>query len=97
MLQPKDRAKLRAMASAQNDIVFVGQNGVTDTVVKEVCDTLHAYELIKIKVQKGAVDTPKDIADELSNKTDSEVVCVIGNKIVLYKYSAKKNIKHVLA
>lgn len=96
MLQPKERAKLRSMASTLEDRVYVGQNGVTDNVVKEVSDNLYAYELIKVKVQKNASTTPKEIAEELASGAGCEVVCVIGNKVVLYKYSAKKNVKHVL-
>lgn len=96
MLQPKERAKLRSIASTLEDRVYVGQNGVTENVVKEVSDNLYAFELIKIKVQKNASQSPKEIAEDLSSRVSCEVVCVIGNKIVLYKYSAKKNIKHVL-
>ncbi len=96
MLQPKDRAKLRGLASTAPDLVYVGQNGVTNTVIEQVKDNLLAHELVKIKVQKGAMDTVKDIADQLMKQTESEIVCVIGSKIVLYKYSNKSKIHHVL-
>lgn len=96
MLQPKDRAKLRGLASIAPDLVYVGQNGVTNTVIEQVKDNLLAHELVKIKVQKGAMDTVKDIADQLMKQTESEIVCVIGSKIVLYKYSNKSKIHHVL-
>lgn len=96
MLQPKERAKLRALASTLEDRVFIGQNGLTQNVVKEVSDHLYTFELVKVKVQKGADSSPKELAVQLANITTSEVVCVIGSKIVLYKCSSKKNIKHVL-
>ena len=96
MLQPKERAKLRGIASVQPDLVYIGQNGMTDNVVKQVEDNLHAHELIKIKVQKGSLNTPRELADQLATATNSEVVCVICNKIVLYRYSTKAKVKHVL-
>ena len=49
-----------------------------------------ARELIKISVLKNCMDEPKELATVLAERTHSEVVQVIGKKIVLYKESKNK-------
>ncbi|MDD7360376.1 MAG: YhbY family RNA-binding protein, partial [Mediterraneibacter faecis] len=41
--------------------------------------------LIKISVLKNCMDDPREIAETLAERTQSQVVQVIGKKIVLYK------------
>ena len=44
-----------------------------------------ARELIKIAVLKNCLDDPREIAGMLAERTYSQVVQVIGKKIVLYR------------
>ena len=46
---------------------------------------LEARELIKINVLQNCLDDPREIAEVLAERTNSQVVQVIGKKIVLYK------------
>lgn len=85
MLTSKQRAHLKSIASTEDTILQVGKNGIVDTLVTQVSDALKAREIVKIKVLEGAMLTPAEAAAELSEKTKSEVVQVIGNKLVLFK------------
>ncbi|MGN1136377.1 MAG: YhbY family RNA-binding protein [Oscillospiraceae bacterium] len=85
MLTSKQRAHLKSVASTEDTILQVGKNGIVDTLVTQVSDALKAREIVKMKVLEGAMLTPAEAAAELSEKTKSEVVQVIGNKIVLFK------------
>lgn len=85
MLTSKQRAHLKSIASTEDTILQVGKNGIVDTLVTQVSDALKAREIVKMKVLEGAMLTPAEAAAELSEKTKSEVVQVIGNKIVLFK------------
>lgn len=96
MLTAQNRALLKSIATNLKDLVFVGKEGVTDNVITQINDNLFAHELIKIKVQKSVVDDIKDIAGEIAEKCDAEVVSVIGSKILLYKYTTKQKFKHLL-
>lgn len=96
MLTAQNRALLKSIATNLKDLVFVGKEGVTDNVIAQINDNLFAHELIKIKVQKSVVDDIKDIADEIAEKCDAEVVSVIGSKILLYKLTSKPKFKHLL-
>ena len=85
MLNSKQRAKLKSIASTEDTILQVGKNGVIDTLVVQVNDALKARELIKMKVQENCMLSPAEAANVLAEKTRSEVVQVIGSKFVLFK------------
>lgn len=85
MLTSKQRAALKSIASTEDTILQVGKNGIVDTLVVQVSDALKAREIIKMKVLEGAMLSTAEAAAELAEKTKSEVVQVIGNKIVLFK------------
>lgn len=85
MLTSKQRAALKSIASTEDTILQFGKNGIVDTLVIQVSDALKAREIIKMKVLEGAMLSPAEAAAELAEKTKSEVVQVIGNKIVLFK------------
>ena len=96
MLTPQQRAKLRSYSNPLKDLVFIGKEGLTDNVCKQVSDNLYAHELIKIKVQRSVSDDIKNIADELSNRCECEVVAIMGNKIIAYKETLKPKFEHLL-
>ena len=85
MLTSKQRAALKSIASTEDTILQVGKNGIVDTLVIQVSDALKAREIITMKGLEGAMLSPAEAAAELAEKTKSEVVQVIGNKIVLFK------------
>ena len=58
----KERAKLKSIASNLNDNVFVGKEGVTDTVVQQTEENLFAHEIVKVRVLKNYKDELKEIA-----------------------------------
>ncbi len=90
MLTSKQRAKLRSIAATEDTILQVGKNGIIDTLIIQVSDALRARELIKIKVLDNAMLTSSEAAYELAEKTDSEVVSVIGSKFILFKRNKKE-------
>ena len=57
------------------------ESGLTEAIA----EALEARELIKISVLKNCMDDPREIAETLAERTQSQVVQVIGKKIVLYK------------
>lgn len=88
----KQRAYLRGLSSKLDPIYRIGKAGLTPEITKGIDDALEARELIKINVLNNCEDAPKDVADTLAGRTRSQVVHVIGNKIVLYRESKDKKI-----
>ena len=46
----EERRALRARAHALNPVVSISQNGLSDSVLKEISTSLNSHELIKIRV-----------------------------------------------
>lgn len=85
MLNSKQRAKLRGLASKEDTIFQLGKEGITENFLKAVDTALTARELIKFRVLESAMVDRKEAANEIAEATGSEVVTVIGTKIVLYR------------
>ncbi len=86
----KQRAYLKGLAMNLEPIFQVGKGGLTPEIVKALDEVLEARELIKISVLKNCLDDPKEIASIMGERTRSQVVQVIGKKIVLYRESKEK-------
>ena len=96
MITKKERIKLRSMAQTLKPIVLVGKEGFTENVLKQIDEELYNHELIKISMQENAIPPTEFELTEMAVKLGAEVVTTIGRKIVLYRHSEKKGIKHIL-
>ena len=87
MLTSKQRAYLRGLASRLEPLAQVGKAGATPEQVASLDEALEARELIKLAVLNNCQEEPRAVAETLGGRTRSEVVQVIGKKIVLYRRS----------
>lgn len=90
MLNSKQRAYLMSMASSITPIFQIGKASLTPEIITAVDAALEKRELIKISVLKNCFDDPREIAQIMAERTHSQVVQVIGKKIVLFRASKKK-------
>ena len=86
----KQRAYLKGLAMTMEPILQVGKSSITPEHTAAVAEALEARELIKINVLQNCLDDPREIAEVLAERTNSQVVQVIGKKIVLYKEGKKE-------
>lgn len=89
----KQRAYLKSLAMTMDSIFQIGKNSMTPELTNAIAEALEARELIKISVLKNCIDDPKELAQMIAERTHSQVVQVIGKKIVLYKEGKGKNKK----
>lgn len=89
----KQRAYLKSLAMTMEPIFQVGKSSITPELTAAIAEALTARELIKISVLKNCADDPRAIAELAAERTRSQVVQVIGKKIVLYKEGKDKNKK----
>ena len=90
----KQRAYLKGLAMTTDPIFQIGKSSLTPELTAAVEEALNKRELIKISVLKNCIDDPNEIAQIIAERTRSQVVQVIGKKIVLYKQAPdKKNRK----
>lgn len=81
----KQRSYLKSLAMSLDPIFHIGKASLTDEIVDALKEALEARELIKIAVLKNCTDDIKEIANAIAKHTDSELVQIIGKKIVIYK------------
>ena len=82
----KERAAFRAQANSIEPVFQIGKGGISDALIQQTEDALKARELIKIKALLESIpETPRALADALSEKTGADVIQVIGGVIVLYR------------
>ncbi|MBQ7654615.1 MAG: YhbY family RNA-binding protein [Clostridia bacterium] len=84
----KERAMLRSQANSLEPLFQIGKGGISDAFIKQAQDALYKRELIKLKVLlETSPITPRQAADEIAEKTGSEVVQVVGGSMIFYKYN----------
>lgn len=91
----KQRAYLKSLASSLTPVLQVGKASLTPEMTEAIDEVLEKRELIKISVLKNCFGEPREVAETMAERTNSEVVQVIGKKIVLYR-PAKKDPKIIL-
>jgi len=89
MLTSKQRAKLKSIGANTEALYQMGKNEIDENYIIQLNAALDAKELIKITIQENAAYTAKEAANILAERTDSEVVQVIGSKVLLYRKSRK--------
>ena len=87
----KQRAYLKSLAMTMDPIFQIGKGSLTPENTSAIAEALAVRELIKINVLQNCMDDPKELARTLAERTHSQVVQVIGKKIVLYKERQEKN------
>lgn len=92
----KQRSYLKGLAMNIDPIFQIGKSSLTPEITSAISEALEARELIKITVLKNCLDDGKSIASALAERTRSEVVQVIGRKIVLYKQAKEENKRKIV-
>ena len=92
----KQSAYLKSLAMTMDPILQIGKSSITPELTTAIAEALEARELIKINVLQNCADDPKELAQILGERTRSQVVQVIGKKIVLYKEGKDDKKKIVL-
>jgi len=89
----KRRAFLKSKAMTMDTIIHIGKAGATPEMTKAVDEALESRELIKINVLKNCMEDIISISEQIAGRTHSEVIQIIGRKIVLFR-RAKENSKY---
>ena len=95
MLNSKQRATLRGIASKLDPVLQIGHKEVSDNMLVQLDGVLDTRELVKISILNNSDADPKIMAAELAGVLNADVVSVVGRKIVLYRKSTKKGVNHI--
>jgi len=90
MITSKQRAKLRAIANGYDTILQIGKSGISAETITQADGALKARELIKVRVLESSPITTREAAQALSEKTDSDIVQIIGGRFILFRRNHKE-------
>ncbi len=85
MLTSKERQALKAKAHKLKPVVMIGNNGLTKEVINETEVSLKKHELIKIKINGAEKAERQQIAQQIADDVEGELVQTLGNIAIIYK------------
>ena len=89
-INAKQRKFLEKNAQGLNALVQVGGAGVTENQIAQISRLLEEHELIKVKFNEFK-DEKRELSNEIAQKTDSIMVRLIGNVLILYRPAKEAN------
>ena len=89
-INAKQRKFLEKNAQGLNALVQVGGAGVTENQIAQISRLLEEHELIKVKFNEFK-DEKRELSNEIAQKTDSKMVRLIGNVLILYRPAKEAN------
>lgn len=87
----KQRAYLKSLANSMPCIFQIGKQGLTDILITELDHALEARELIKIHILETVPEDISSIANTIARHTDSEIVQILGSKVILFRKRKEKS------
>ena len=91
---PVDNIKKRTLHKTAHHLdptVWVGKNGITENVIKEIICALEDHELIKIKMLHSDKENFRNNVKKICTGTDAELINSIGNILTLYKKNSNEH------
>jgi putative YhbY family RNA-binding protein len=88
----KELKRLQSRSHLTSATVWIGKQGPSEDLAKQVATQLKKRELVKVKIQKSALTTveTKAIAHNVALLTGSTLIEVIGHTFTLYKKRESK-------
>jgi putative YhbY family RNA-binding protein len=84
-MTPRQRAHLKGRAHALEPVVFIGQAGLSETVVAEVERALTAHGLIKVKLAGADRADREALTSDICDRTGAVAVQNVGRVLVLWR------------
>ena len=88
-MNSEKKKQFKAQAHLLKPVIIIGQNGLTESVLKEIEITLDTHELIKIKIRADR-DIRSQVCAKIVEQTQSELIQSIGQIIVIYRKNIQK-------
>ena len=84
-LTSKQKKHLRSLGQTLEPIMHIGKDGISEECVAATEETFNRRELIKVRVLKNCPEETADVAAELAEATESNMISKVGFTFLLYK------------
>ncbi len=85
----KQRSYLKKLSHGMKPIIQVGKEGVTPSLIKQISETIHKRELIKISVLESCPEEVDEVMEKIIERAKCQYVQSIGRKLTIYKRNEK--------
>jgi RNA-binding protein len=87
------RRRIKRRLSGEKPTIWVGKNGVTQEILKEIEKQLDKNEMVKVKILKSALvnEKAKAMALKITEQAEALLVEVRGHTFMLYKKRKPKD------
>ncbi|AOY01768.1 ribosome assembly RNA-binding protein YhbY [Jeongeupia sp. USM3] len=96
-LTADQRRHLRGLAHHLNPVVMIGNQGLTDAVLREIAVNLDAHELIKIRVLGDDRALRDEFLQTICKELGASAVQHIGKLLLIYRATASNGDKPKIA
>ncbi len=77
---------LKGLAHSLKPVVFIGQKGLTDALIRSTEEALNTHELIKIKfIDFKEKSQKEELSEKIGKTTNSEMVGLVGHIATFYR------------
>jgi|SRR5690554_849236 len=91
MLTGKQKRYLKSLAHHYQPVMQIGKGGISENFIYTFEDALEAHELVKISVLSNNMESKSKLSNILCESTNSDLVQIIGNQLIFYRKSLKKD------
>ncbi|WP_373974515.1 ribosome assembly RNA-binding protein YhbY [Chitinibacter sp. SCUT-21] len=86
-LSPDQCRHLRSLAHHLNPVVMIGNNGLTDAVMREIAVNLDAHELIKVRILGDDREARAQFMQQICADLGAAPVQMLGKLLLIYRPS----------
>lgn len=87
-LTSKERSALRSAAHPLKPVVLIGDNGLTDAVLKEIDTSLTVHGLIKVRVAGDDRQARIDMLNQICDTLSCANIHHLGKTLILYRHGS---------
>ena len=88
-ITPRERSELRSAAHPLRPVVLIGDNGLTEAVLKEIDLNLTVHELIKVRAGSADRETRDELLATICDTLSCAAVHHLGKMLILYRFGSK--------
>jgi len=87
LLKPKIRARMKREMSEEKPTIWIGRNGVTDQLLREVSNQLDRHGIVKMRIQRSALrsEDAMSLIQKIVQGTGSMLIDQRGHAFALHR------------
>ena len=90
MISNSQKKFLRSLSHDKSVAIWIGRNGVTVNVSRDINEALNHHELVKVKIRNGDRELRNKLIDKICSHNHAQLIQGTGNVISIYRHNDEK-------